>query len=61
MGSCSNTSAANVAWARETYAAMTSHFSTGRYVNYLNADEVTDAGAVPDNVFHLNQNITPAP
>jgi FAD/FMN-containing dehydrogenase len=72
--------AANVAWARETYAAMTPHFATGRYVNYLNADEVTDTGAVsaafgpnwkrlrevkrrydPDNVFHLNQNITPAP
>ena len=72
--------AANVTWARETYAAMTPHFATGRYVNYLNADEVTDAGAVsaafgpnwkrlrevkrrydPDNVFHLNQNITPAP
>jgi FAD/FMN-containing dehydrogenase len=38
--------AVNVAWAREAYAAMTPHFATGRYVNYLNADEVTEAGAV---------------
>jgi FAD/FMN-containing dehydrogenase len=71
-------SPANIAWARETYAAMAAHFATGRYGNYLNADEVAEAGAVaaafgpnsgrlrevkrrydPDNVFHLNQNITP--
>jgi FAD/FMN-containing dehydrogenase len=67
--------AANVAWARETYAAMTSHFASGRYVNYLNADEAGEAAAAfgpnaarlrevkrrydPDNLFHLNQNIRP--
>jgi FAD/FMN-containing dehydrogenase len=38
--------AANVAWAREAYAAMAPHFGAGRYVNYLNADEVTEGGAV---------------
>jgi FAD/FMN-containing dehydrogenase len=38
--------AANIAWAREAYAAMAPHLATGRYVNYLNADEVTEAGAV---------------
>jgi FAD/FMN-containing dehydrogenase len=38
--------AANVAWARETYAAMTPHFAAGRYVNYLNADEVVEGGAL---------------
>jgi FAD/FMN-containing dehydrogenase len=31
---------ANVHWAREAYAAMAPHFTAGRYVNYLNADEV---------------------
>jgi FAD/FMN-containing dehydrogenase len=70
--------AANVAWTRETYASLARHFTSGRYVNYLNADEVGEASAVaaafgpnwkrlrevkgkydPDNVFHLNQNITP--
>ena len=69
---------ANVAWAREAYAAMAAHFAGGRYVNYLNADEVGEDSAVaaafgpnwkrlrevkrrydPDNLFHLNQNITP--
>jgi FAD/FMN-containing dehydrogenase len=66
---------ANVAWARETYAAMTSHFASGRYVNYLNADEASESAAAfgpnaarlrevkrrwdPDNAFHLNQNIRP--
>jgi len=38
--------AANVAWTRETYAAMAPHFTAGRYANYLNADEVGDGGAV---------------
>ena len=37
---------ANVAWAREAYAAMAPHFSAGRYVNYLNADEVGEDSAV---------------
>jgi FAD/FMN-containing dehydrogenase len=34
--------AANIDWARETYAAMAPHFAGGRYVNYLNADETAD-------------------
>ena len=70
--------AANVAWTREAYAAMAPHYASGRYGNYLNADEVGETSAVsaafgpnwmrlrevkrrydPDNVFHLNQNITP--
>ena len=38
--------AANIAWAREAYAAMAPHFSAGRYVNYLNADEVGEASEV---------------
>ena len=38
--------AANVTWARETYAAMAPHFASGRYVNYLNADEVAEGSAV---------------
>jgi FAD/FMN-containing dehydrogenase len=37
---------ANVAWAREAYAAMAPHFAGGRYVNYLNADEVGEDSAV---------------
>jgi hypothetical protein len=41
-----STTAANVAWAREAYAAMAPHFGTGRYVNYLNTDGVTEESAV---------------
>jgi hypothetical protein len=33
----------NVAWARETYAAMTPFFASARYVNYLDDDEAADA------------------
>ena len=36
----------NIAWTRDTYAAMSSHFVSGRYANYLNADELADQGAV---------------
>ncbi len=36
----------NIAWTRDTYAALSGHFASGRYGNYLNADEVGDAGAV---------------
>ncbi len=39
-------SAANIAWVRETYAAMAPHFGSGRYVNYLNAEEVGEQNAV---------------
>ena len=38
--------AANIAWTRETYTAMSPHFGAGRYANYLNADEVDDQSAV---------------
>jgi hypothetical protein len=41
-----STTTANVAWAREAYAAMAPHFSAGRYVNYLNADEVGQTSQV---------------
>ena len=40
------TTAANVAWTRDSYAAMAPHFASGRYANYLNADEVGAADAV---------------
>lgn len=39
-------SPANVAWTRDTYAAMAPHFATGRYVNYLNADEAAEDSTV---------------
>jgi FAD/FMN-containing dehydrogenase len=39
-------SPANVAWTRDTYAAMAPHFTAGRYVNYLNADEVAEDSTV---------------
>ena len=38
--------AANVAWTREAYAAMAPHFSAGRYVNYLSAEEKDQDSAV---------------
>ena len=41
-----STTAVNVAWARDAYAAMAPHFAAGRYVNYLNADELREGGAV---------------
>jgi FAD/FMN-containing dehydrogenase len=37
---------ANIAWVRETHAAMAPHFGSGRYVNYLNAEEVGEQSAV---------------
>ncbi len=37
---------ANVAWTRGAYAALAPHFAAGRYVNYLNAEEMDQAGAV---------------
>ena len=67
---------ANVAWTRETFAAMGPHLSHRRYVNYLSADDnsaVHDAYGVnyarlvevkrrydPGNLFRLNENIDPA-
>jgi FAD/FMN-containing dehydrogenase len=44
MDSAAN--AANVAWVRDAYAALAPHFSAGRYVNYLNTDEVVEKSAV---------------
>ena len=38
--------AANVKWVRDSYAALVPHFASGRYVNYLNADEVAEGSAV---------------
>jgi FAD/FMN-containing dehydrogenase len=38
--------AANVAWVRESYSAMAPHFASGRYANYLNAEEVGEHDAV---------------
>jgi FAD/FMN-containing dehydrogenase len=67
---------ANIAWSRETFAAMKPHFGSGRWLNYLGDDQ--GDGAIraaygpnydrlrevkrrydPDNVFHLNHNVTP--
>jgi FAD/FMN-containing dehydrogenase len=37
---------ANIAWVRDVYAAMAPHFASGRYVNYLNAEEVGEQNSV---------------
>lgn len=37
---------ANVVWARESYDALSGQFASGRYANYLNAEEVGQQGAV---------------
>ena len=37
--------AANIEWARETYARMQQFVAGGRYVNYLDNDEPSDAVA----------------
>jgi FAD/FMN-containing dehydrogenase len=65
-----------VAWVRDTFAALQPHVSGGAYVNFMEADDVAaDETAYgdtlarlqrvkalydPENVFNLNQNITPA-
>jgi FAD/FMN-containing dehydrogenase len=64
---------ANIAWVRETFAALTPYMADEVYVNYLNDDDGDRVRAAygpnwdrlvelkrrydPDNVFHLNQNI----
>jgi FAD/FMN-containing dehydrogenase len=64
-----------IAWARETYDALSPHMDSRAYTNYLAADDhdrVKDAFGPnldrlvelkrrydPDNLFHLNQNIAP--
>jgi FAD/FMN-containing dehydrogenase len=66
---------ANVAWTKDTFAALSEHYAPGRWLNYLGDDQ---DGAIrsaygpnwdrlvevkrrydPDNVFHLNHNIVP--
>jgi FAD/FMN-containing dehydrogenase len=66
---------ANIAWTKDTYAALSEHFRGGRWLNYL-ADDEDDAIRSAygpnydrlvevkrrydrDNVFHLNHNIVP--
>jgi len=34
---------ANIAWSRETFAAMRPHFGAGRWLNYLGDDQGVDA------------------
>ena len=34
---------ANIAWTRETFAALKPHFGTGRWLNYLGDDQADDA------------------
>jgi FAD/FMN-containing dehydrogenase len=64
-----------IAWARETYRAIKPFLSEGNYVNFMDDDEEGGASGAyggtverlaevkaeydPDNVFRLNQNITP--
>jgi hypothetical protein len=66
---------ANVAWTKETYAAVSKHLLARRWLNYLNDDEDDSVRAAygpnfdrlvdvkrrydPENIFHLNHNITP--
>ncbi|MBV8387737.1 MAG: BBE domain-containing protein, partial [Acidimicrobiia bacterium] len=66
---------ANIAWVRETFGTLTPYMSDAAYVNYLADDDGSRVQAAygpvwerlqsvkraydPDNVFHLNQNITP--
>jgi FAD/FMN-containing dehydrogenase len=67
---------AEVAWARESYRLLEPHMTGGTYVNFMAGDEAADSTGAhartrarlegvkaaydPDNVFRLNQNITPA-
>ena len=66
---------ANVAWTKDAFAALSEHFSGGRWLNYLGDDQddaITSAYGPnydrlvevkrrydPENVFHLNHNIVP--
>ena len=66
-----------VAWVRESFAALEPHLAGGAYSNFMDDDETDSAarayGATlerlagikraydPENVFSLNQNITPSP
>jgi hypothetical protein len=44
-----------IAWARDTYNAMTPYMGSGRYSNYGTDDDDGD----PTNFFRMNQNIKP--
>jgi len=66
---------ANIAWTKDTFAALSEHFSGGRWLNYLGDDEDDAIRSAygpnydrlvevkrrydPDNVFHLNHNVAP--
>jgi FAD/FMN-containing dehydrogenase len=66
----------NIRWVKDYYAALAPHSQAGGYVNFASADDQAKVrdnfGAGydrlaqvkrrydPDNLFHLNQNITPA-
>jgi FAD/FMN-containing dehydrogenase len=66
---------ANIAWTKDTFAALSEHFGGGRWLNYLGDDQDDAISAAygpnyerlvevkrrhdPDNVFHLNHNIVP--
>ncbi|HEV7527576.1 MAG TPA: FAD-binding oxidoreductase [Solirubrobacteraceae bacterium] len=68
---------AGIAWARETFDALRPHMADRAYVNYLSADDddrIRQAYGPnydrlvelkqrydPDNLFRLNQNISPSP
>jgi FAD/FMN-containing dehydrogenase len=65
-----------IEWVRRSFAALESHLTGGKYVNFMGEDERGDAGGAygatlrrlqlvkraydPENVFRLNQNIKPA-
>ncbi len=67
---------ANIAWTKDTFAAVSEHLVARRWLNYLGDDQNDDAIRAaygpnydrlveikraydPQNVFHLNHNITP--
>ncbi len=70
------TTAAEIAWVRDTFAALEPHLSGGAYSNFMEGDEAGAAGVAygptlgrlrqiksvydPENVFRRNQNILPA-
>ena len=67
----------NIAWTRETFAAMQPHLADAVYVNNLGEEGQARVQAAygtnyerlaevkrrydPDNLFRLNQNVVPAP
>jgi FAD/FMN-containing dehydrogenase len=66
---------ANIAWVRGAYDALTPYMAESVYVNYMADDDTSRVQAAygpcwerlqqvkraydPDNIFHLNQNVTP--